>query len=955
MLVARAPTGLAQLPTPAVATAPEEGAFELVADGLPSTPITVLVLPSGQFLLPLRAVLASLGVPVTMQRDSGIVRVARPGGAGFATLRFSAAPPAIDGVPHGRIDPGDVFVRGDDVFIAAPRLAELLEASLDVDLANLVVHAARSQDFPARLHEDVVAKRAKALRRRASADARPDVPFESRSGLGVMEWALGGGVTPPSLPEQVDARVGAGLFGGMLKTHAAVSRVGTSTKDVTFDGAYQRVFPGSEIVRQVEIGDVFAGGSLARLMRGATLTNALFARSLDFGELQFSQPLPPGWEVELYEGDRLVGYRDASSTGSLNSVPVQYGTTPLRVRLYGPAGEQVESQVTYVIPTEQLASGSWQYAVGGGRCAQNQCGEVAYADLKRGVTPQLTLQAGADERRDSTVRIFHPYVGASYLPAPGWVASVQARQDAYLRGAVSNQGEGRVTGNVAAGVNKAGEGGTAITSEATSSWFVQSGFALRHAGWLLGERSLTLGARAQGQPGGPTRWAVSSSAPIPSGLMTAALETDPRAQNGGPDGAVLRLAPTFALTRGWWQRFGMPTAALEATTDGRSLVQWEGSVSVQPRAGFLSVSLRKLAGMSGLQASLGASISLRHTHVVTHLVGTPAHLGGGYSLAGAEAYGPLSHVMPLEFGGIGLAGVEGRVFHDNNGNGRFDEGDDAVPDAMVAVAGLRTATDTRGRFGQWSVLPYEAVDVQLDSLSVQDPAWIPVMSHRWLRPSPHQFSRIDFPLIRTREIVGQLATARGMLNPAGVGLVLRDSATHATYETRSFGDGGFYFSRVRAGHYLLTIAPASLTALGALTPVAVAIEVSGRTEDALELPPMALAPRMRVDSAGPATPVISPLLVPPVVTEPRDNPRTALPATASRGRPLVSARSNPRSAAGRAAARHQREGGRRAPVASQPTLPQRTAPKKAVPKRVGKNKVAPKPVRAPSAAARPNR
>ncbi|MDQ2667433.1 MAG: hypothetical protein M3Z05_15665 [Gemmatimonadota bacterium] len=926
-----APTAIAQVP--AVATATDEGTFELVADGLPSNAITVLVLPSGQFLLPLRAVLASLGVPVTVQRDSGIVRISRPGGAGLATLRYSSLPPAINGVAHGRLDPADVVVRGDEVFIAAPRLAELLEATLDVDFANLMVHAARAQDFPARLHEDIAAKRAKALRRRAPADARPEIPFEPRTGLGVLEWAVGGGVTPPSLPEQVDARVGAGLLGGMLKTHAALSRAGGSTTGSTFDGSYQRVFPGSKVVRQVEIGDIFAGGSLARFMRGVTLTNAPFARSLDYGELRFSQPLPPGWEVELYEGDQLVGYREASSTGSLNSVPVHYGTTPLRVRLYGPAGEQVESQVTYVVPVEQLTEGAWQYALGGGRCAQHQCRELAYADLKRGVTPQLTLQAGADERRDSTERQIRPYVGASYLPAPGWVASLQARQDAYVRGAVSNQGEGRVTGSLAAGVNAKGEGGTAITAVATSSWFVQSGLSLRHAGWFLGERSLTLGARAQGQPGGDTRWAVSGSAPIPSGLMTAALETDPRAQNGGPRGSVLRLAPTIALTRGWWQRLGTPTAAFEVTTDGRSLVQWESNISLQPPAGFLSLGMRKLAGVPGLQASLGASIALRHAHLVTHLVGAPSRLTGGYSVAGAEAYGPLSHVMPLDFGGLGLAGVEGRVFHDNNGNGTFDEGDVGVPNAMVAVAGLRTVTDSSGRFGQWNVLPYEAVDVQLDSLSVEDPSWVPVTPDHWLRPSPHQFSRIDFPLIRTREVVGQLTTPRGMPNPAGVGLILRDSASRATYETRSFGDGGFYFSRVRAGHYLLTLTQTSLTALGAQTPPSVAIEVSARSEEALELPPIVLASRVRTDSGGHATPVVPlPAIAPPAVSLPRDGAREASRAPEAPQR-TAHQRTTPRRTAPRRTTPQRT-------VPKQPT-PKVSAPKRSAPRRVVSHTVAP--------------
>jgi hypothetical protein len=45
-------------------------------------------------------------------------------------------------------------------------------------------------------------------------------------------------------------------------------------------------------------------------MRGITLTNAPFVRGLRFDDVAFSRPLPPGWEYEVYEGARLVGFAD---------------------------------------------------------------------------------------------------------------------------------------------------------------------------------------------------------------------------------------------------------------------------------------------------------------------------------------------------------------------------------------------------------------------------------------------------------------------------------------------------------------------------------------------------------------------------------------------------------------------------------------------------------------------
>ena len=151
-------------------------------------------------------------------------------------------------------------------------------------------------------------------------------------------------------------------------------------------------------------------------MQGITLTNAPFVRGLQFDDVAFSRPLPPGWEYEVYEGARLVGFADESRAGPMN-VPLRYGTTPLRVRLYGPAGEVVESNVSYVIPIEQLRAGEWQYAAGGGRCAQQQCSGLWYADLRHGITRDAHACRRAPTRSATARwRAMRPYGAVSYLP-----------------------------------------------------------------------------------------------------------------------------------------------------------------------------------------------------------------------------------------------------------------------------------------------------------------------------------------------------------------------------------------------------------------------------------------------------------------------------------------------------------------------------------------------------------
>ena len=265
----------------------------------------------------------------------------------------------------------------------------------------------------------------------------------------------------------------------MLQLHGAVV---TGTADAAANVAdqeitYRRVFPGQRWVQQVQLGSVVAEGAEARPMRGFTISNAPFVRGLEFDDVAFSRPLPPGWEYEVYEGAQLVGFADDSRTEPMK-VPLRYGTTPLRVKLYGPAGEIVESSVSYVIPIQQLRDGEWQYAAGAGRCVQ-QCTGMWYADLRRGVTRGLTLQAGADAQRDSAWRSVRPYGAVSYLPTPGWTAELQARRDSYLRGSVQSFTEGHVNGSLSGGLNLPGEGGVSITTGGDAMWFAQSTVRVR--------------------------------------------------------------------------------------------------------------------------------------------------------------------------------------------------------------------------------------------------------------------------------------------------------------------------------------------------------------------------------------------------------------------------------------------------------------------------------------------
>jgi hypothetical protein len=396
-----------------------------------------------------------------------------------------------------------------------------------------------------------------------------------------------------------------------------------------------------------------------------------------------------------------------------------------------------------------------------------------------------------------------------------------------------------------AGLNLPGEGGVAISTDADAMWFAQTSLRVRGVLPRLTQRAFMLTSRIEApQHGGSSRWDLAATGPIRVGLLEIGLQSDPfsLARGAAPSAPLLRIAPTLSLGNGIFRRLSYPVVRVEAGVQRGALVQWEGAVSLQPGRGFVSIALRHAPGLGSTQLTVGGSYALGVGRVIGRFMQHGERIDGGYSASGAVAFGAVRHATPLEYGGLGLSGVEGHVFRDVNGDGRLGDGDEPVGNATVRVGGLVTRTDARGRYSMWNVLPYQAVNVRVDTLSLEDPGWVPALPSRALRPSPQQYTRVEFGLVRTRELTGVLVPGPKLATTAGVGLELRDVDGGALHTSRTFSDGAFYFSRVRPGRYRLTLARSSSEVLGIAVPPQVDVVIPSNSDAVVELPAITLDP-----------------------------------------------------------------------------------------------------------------
>ena len=186
--------------------------------------------------------------------------------------------------------------------------------------------------------------------------------------------------------------------------------------------------------------------------------------------------------------------------------------------------------------------------------------------------------------------------------------------------------------------------------------------------------------------------------------------------------------------------------------------------------------------------------------------------------------------------------MSGRVFVDEDGDGVMDPGEEPARLVPVVVGGERAITDREGRYSAWGLLPYAVLPVGIDTLSLPATDLAPGASEPLLRPTPNLYTPIDLPLVRTREAYGRVQWTGAPRGLAGITVEVARAGDAGPRRVVTFSDGEFYFPRLPAGTWTLTVAASSLQALGAAAdPVTFTVPAT-RGSEPVQIPAVQLRP-----------------------------------------------------------------------------------------------------------------
>lgn len=193
----------------------------------------------------------------------------------------------------------------------------------------------------------------------------------------------------------------------------------TNTQPFNFRNQYYRwryVNNENNLFKQITAGNIFVQttASVYGALNGIQITNAPTTYRRSFGTYRLSNTTEPGWVVELYVNNVLVNYTKADASGFFTfDVPLMYGSTAVKLRFYGPWGEERSREQLISVPFNFLPPHQFEYSLTAGLVDDVQKSKFSRLSFNYGLGSNITIGGGMEYLSTMTSGKSMPFLNTS--------------------------------------------------------------------------------------------------------------------------------------------------------------------------------------------------------------------------------------------------------------------------------------------------------------------------------------------------------------------------------------------------------------------------------------------------------------------------------------------------------------------------------------------------------------
>jgi hypothetical protein len=625
----------------------------------------------------------------------------------------------------------------------------------------------------------------------------------------VVDWSVSSELLPTFRRVNYSAGAGMEFLGGNL----TASTTSASDQKITLRGTpitWRYAQPESKIVSQIVAGNSiqFPGTVALPYATGVHITNTPVTFRQGFSSYVVRDYTEPNWMVELYVNERLVDYARADASGYFQfSTPLPYGTTNIRLKFYGPFGEERTREKLVQVPYTFVPPGEIEYGVTAARLFDTNRTYYGSAGLQAGITSWLTLGGGTYYFKDSTREPLAP-IGSMSLR----IADQLLINAAYIHGFET---KGHLTYSLSGGMN---------ADFSYVRFAKQQRFFNRS---ILEERRFTFGL--------PLRFDWLPGALRASATQSITEGSDDIFAEAGITTFLFNTPLTY-LASSQYQR--KPLMQMQTLKSNLSLLlRMPYELMIRPEAEFDHKNVKLNTVRATLERHLGSYgwVTLGFERNIPLATNT-ARLDLRLELGGAQLFTSASRGTEwnLTQGARGSIGIDGatftpilesrsmlgrggvtvRPFLDKNYNDKLDDGEPLVNNLDLQISTGRMLSNPNDAIIRIADLePFYPLVIKTSSTNFENIAWQSRYPTYLVQIEPNQFKTIDLPIYVAGEAMGRVArTGDAGLN--NVYVHFRNKETGRTDSTITSPSGEFDILALTPGSYETYVDAAQIDRLG---------------------------------------------------------------------------------------------------------------------------------------------
>lgn len=707
----------------------------------------------------------------------------------------------------------DVISTVDNLYLRLELYKTIFNLEIYFNFSELSVYLPLDKDFPAYRELKRQAAHEQLQQSQAAIKDIYELPYR-RDHLkgGVADWILT--LNPLEKRGQYfGLGIGGMILGGDLSLHTTGNSVnGFNSDQLRYRWHY--VFKDNRYFSQAEAGEINTGGSIPRSLTGVMITNQPEVQRKYFKTVTVAGQIGEGWEVELYVNNRLVDFATTDQNGEYNFlVDIDYGSTNIRLKMYGPNGEIKIKDEDHRVPYNLIQGGRLEYTLAGG-VNENRYGNKKYfqGGMHYGLLDRLTL--GFDT--DFPIK---PEDGEQ--PLYSAVASFQPFGSVIVNSVYSPRNE----------------------ASASFSFTKQSLIS------LSGEYTKYYGNEFRNRMNQTDKIAFSISSPLKVGGRYLGLRYRVSLNRfPGYDVTNMNYGFKIPLFRFHFNYMGNFKVSRFTTRSDKqiasqlfistSLIRWirpQFKINFDHDAGRVAGYGLYLQKRIFKRGQLGLSFE-RNSLTKTEQVTLTFNIFSGFANFSTRGHFSRQNTIVTQTqrgsvrfdqdsrrfyfsrrNGLGLASAVVWPFHDENYNGVLDHGERLLPELKARVGGAQGRRNSSNNLYFYDGLrAYDDYLIQIDPYSLDDPTLQPSHENYRVTISPNVVTSINVPIVTAGGISGMVRREiEGVLSGVGGTRVkVINEVTGKEIVLTTFSDGEFFYLGIVPGMYRIEIDSEQLAQYG---------------------------------------------------------------------------------------------------------------------------------------------